>query len=334
MAKLPKRATDRITSGLKRFQPVLSSARSRDVNESDTALIVTDMRQDIFGYDKYSEITSEYRIRSTYCDLAVKLDGQVTLLIEVKAIGTDLKDQHVKQAIDYAANQGVDWVALTNGITWQVYRIIFGKPIESEMVVKFDLLDRNSRTSTHIETLGLLAKEGWKQAHLSKYHSQRQALSRFALSALLLDEPVLNVIRRELRRLSPNVRVTIDEIKTVLREEVVKRDVLEGENAVSARRKVSRASRRAASRKTASTDTENEEAAGRLLPVGDKRLPVPGTLLTRTYKGRDLAVQVLDDDFAFEGRRYKSLSAIAKEVTGNQRNGFVFFGLNEEKKAE
>ncbi len=215
------------------------------------------MLQDIFGYDKYSEITSEYQIRSTYCDLAVKFDGEVTLLIEVKAIGTDLKDQHVKQAIDYAANQGVDWVALTNGITWQVYRIIFGKPIESEVVVKFNLLDLNSRTSAHIETLGLLAKEGWKRAHLSEYHSQRQALNRFALSALLLDKPVLNVIRRELRRLSPNVRVTIDEIKTVLREEVVKRDVLEGENAISARRKVTRTSRQAASRKTASTDTEN-----------------------------------------------------------------------------
>ena len=68
-------------------------------------------------------------------------------------------------------------------------------------------------------------------------------------------------------------------------------------------------------------------AAGRLSPSRDRRLPLPGTLLSRAYQGRDLVVQVLDDDFAFEGRRYRSLSAIAREVTGSQWNGFVFFGL-------
>ena len=258
MAKLTKRTADRIANGLKRFQPILSSARSRDINESDTARIVTDMLQDIFGYDKYSEITSEYQIRSTFCDLAVKMEGHLTLLIEVKAIGVTLKDQHAKQAVDYSANQGVDWVVLTNGTTWHVYRVIFGKPIESERVLLFDLLGLNSRTAAHIETLGLLAKEGWKKAYLGEYHLQRQALNRFTLGALLLVEPVLSTIRRELRRVSPNVRVTTDEIKTVLREEVLKRDVLEGDDAVSARKKVSRASRNTTGRKTKSTDVRND----------------------------------------------------------------------------
>ncbi len=43
-------------------------------------------------------------IRGTIYDLAVKLDGALALLIEVKAIGLDLKDQHIKQAVDHAAN--------------------------------------------------------------------------------------------------------------------------------------------------------------------------------------------------------------------------------------
>ena len=116
MAKLPKRAADRIASGLRKFLPILASAKSRDVNESDTVVIVTDVLQDVFGYDKYSEITSEHMIRSTFCDLAIKLDGQLALLVEVKSIGIDLKERHVKQAVDYAANQGTEWVALTNGV--------------------------------------------------------------------------------------------------------------------------------------------------------------------------------------------------------------------------
>lgn len=87
------------------FPRLLSSAKARDVNESDTVVIVTDLLQYVFGYDKYSEITSEHMIRGTYCDLAVKIQGSLAFLLEVKAIGSELKDQHIKQAVDYAANQ-------------------------------------------------------------------------------------------------------------------------------------------------------------------------------------------------------------------------------------
>ena len=62
------------------------------MNESDTVVIVMDMLQEIFGYDKYSDITSEHAIKGTFCDLAIKLEGAVQLLIEVKAIGLELKD--------------------------------------------------------------------------------------------------------------------------------------------------------------------------------------------------------------------------------------------------
>lgn len=60
---------------------------------------------------------------------------------------------------------------------------------------------------------------------------------------------------------------------------------------------------------------------------GDSRLPPPGTILTRTYKGESMRVKVLADGFEFEGEYYKSLSAIAKSVTGTHCNGFHFFQL-------
>jgi hypothetical protein len=214
------------------------------VNESDTALIVTDLLQEIFGYDKYSEITSEHVIRSTFCDLAIKLDDKLALLVEVKAIGLGLKDQYVRQAVDYAANQGVDWVILTNAVTWHVYRVSFTKPIQHELVVDFDLLALNPRNASHIELLGLLAKEGWQKAKLGEYHSQKQALSRFILGALIVSDSVVDLLRRELRRLSPDVRIDSDGIRQAIREDVLKRDVLEGEHADAARKQVSRAAGR------------------------------------------------------------------------------------------
>lgn len=244
MASVPKKAAERIATGLKRFQPILSAAKARDVNESDTVVIATDLLQDIFGYDKYAEITSEHMIRGTFCDLAIKLAGELALLVEVKAIGLDLKEQFVKQVVDYAANQGVEWVALTNGVIWRVYRVSFSKPIEHELVVDIDLLAMNHRNAEHIDLLGLLAKEGWQKARLGEYHSQRQALSRFTIGALLLSEPLLDVLRREIRRLAPEVRVENEQIKAVLQADVLKREVLEGEKADSARKQVARAANR------------------------------------------------------------------------------------------
>src|SRR3546814_8622536 len=95
MANVPKRVAERLVAGIKRYQPILASAKSRDIGEADTVTIVKDLLADVFGYDKYAELTSEYAIRGTYCDLATKIDGTLQTLIEVKAIGLDLKDHHV-----------------------------------------------------------------------------------------------------------------------------------------------------------------------------------------------------------------------------------------------
>lgn len=264
MSRISKKAMERIALGLKRFQPVLQSAKSRDINESDTVVIVADLLQEVFGYDKYAEITSEHTIRGTFCDLAVKLDGTLAFLIEVKAIGLELKEQQIKQAVDYAANQGCDWVALTNGAVWKVYKVTFSKPIEHELVVNLDLLVLNSRSSEHIELVGLLAKEGWQKAHLGEYHSLRQALSRFTLGALILSDSLLDVLRREVRRLSPDVRVETEEIRNVLMVDVLKREVLEGEKAEAARKQVSKAANRtlrASKSSGGATSIDSEPAA-------------------------------------------------------------------------
>ncbi len=241
MATISRKVADRLAAGLKRFQPILASAKSRDIGEADTVTIITDVLAEVFGFDKYSEITSEFTIRGTYCDLATKLDGHLSTLIEVKAIGVELKDAHVKQAVDYAANQGVDWVLLTNGACWRVYRVTFTKPIDAEVVVEFDFLSLDAKNGTHLETLFLICKEGWVKSVLGDYHIQKQALSRFFIGAMLLADPVVEVIRRELRRVSPDVRIDVNQIRTVLTNEVIKREVVEGEKADDARRKIARA---------------------------------------------------------------------------------------------
>lgn len=59
----------------------------------------------------------------------------------------------------------------------------------------------------------------------------------------------------------------------------------------------------------------------------DPRLPAAGTILTRTFKGKEVKVEVLDHGFRLNGRVWRSLSAIAKEVTGTTWNGYLWAGL-------
>ena len=70
-----------------------------------------------------------------------------------------------------------------------------------------------------------------------------------------------------------------------------------------------------------------EKPRGRAL---SRRLPKPGSMLTRTFKGREVAVKILDKGFEFDGRVFRSLSGVAREITGTSWNGWLFFGLAKE----
>jgi hypothetical protein len=76
-----------------------------------------------------------------------------------------------------------------------------------------------------------------------------------------------------------------------------------------------------------------EVAVGPKQPIdlrGERRLPPPSTILVREYKGRRIEVLALAAGFEFEGEAYKSLSAVAKAVTGQHCNGYHFFRLGKE----
>lgn len=177
-------------------------------------------------------------------------------IIEVKAIGLDLKDAHVKQAVDYAANQGIEWVVLTNGTLWRVYKVIFGKPIDSELVLDVDLLQLNPKSDHDLDCLYLLTRESMLKSGLYAYHDRLQATNRFYLAAVLLSDPVLDAARRELRRLS-DVMIDVAELRQAMVAEVLKREVTEGEKADHAKKKVARSAGKAL-RKRSEGETPSE----------------------------------------------------------------------------
>jgi hypothetical protein len=102
----------------------------------------------------------------------------------------------------------------------------------------------------------------------------------------------------------------------------------EGDLSQRARSRASELARDADLRLTAPKDPSAATQLPTPVPCPvDSRLPPPGTILTRLYKGQQLHVQVLAEGFAFAGHVYPSLSAVARAITGSHCNGFAFFRL-------
>ncbi|MGS1017295.1 type I restriction enzyme HsdR N-terminal domain-containing protein [Allosphingosinicella humi] len=249
--RIPKKTQDRLVAGLKRYQPIVGRLRERDISEADTVTVIKDMLTDIFGYDKYTELTSEQQIRGTYCDLAIRVEGKVYYLAEVKSAGTNLNDNHLRQAVNYGAHQGIEWVLLTNAIEWKIYRIKFGQPIDWSEVYHFDMCNLSTRSGDDLAKLFMLCRESISSDSLAEYHRQAQIVNRYTIAELLQGDALVTCLRRELRRLFDGVKVSDDELRTILANDVIKRDALDGDSPKAAKTVIKRATNALAKKQAA-----------------------------------------------------------------------------------
>lgn len=265
MLKIPKKVVDRWPSSLKSLVGVAVSHKTKDVSEADTVTLVKDMLAEIFGFDKYNELTSEQQIRGTFCDLAVKIDGKIRVLIEVKAAAMALNESHLRQAINYGAHEGIEWIVLTNALEWRLYRIKFGQPIEYEIVSSFCIADVNLRSDDDQRRLFLLCREGITSDAMGLYHQHISVLNKFTLGQVILGESVVGAIRREMRRLFPELKIEPEAIVDLLNNEILKREVLDGEKVKDAQQRIRKATSR------------NAKALGRKAEASGAETPLPSS---------------------------------------------------------
>lgn len=242
-AKLTEKMKERFQKGLRKFKPVITKAIAQDLNESDTVTIITDILESVFGYDKYSEITSEYAIKKTFCDLAIKINDEVKILIEVKSIGTTLNKDHLRQATNYGANSGIEWVILTNGHNWRIYNISFGSKVDYNMVFEFDFTELSMRNDTDVEHLALLSKENVAKSgdSLKDFYQQKKVLDKVVVGQILQSEPVTRAIKSVMKKLVKETKVTDDEIVDILINGVIKREVLEDDKVSDVKKNLKKA---------------------------------------------------------------------------------------------
>lgn len=240
MINIPVKWARRLSEQLKKYQPSVKRLKDQDANEADTVILVVDILSNLFGYDKLNNLTTEFAVRGRFVDITLVEERKPFAFIEVKAAGSELKEQHLRQVVDYAANHGVEWVILTNSDTWRVYKVIFGQPISSELVEDIALLALNPRSKEDVARLYALTIDGFKRGVLKYQHKHKQLLNRFVIGGLLRTTPVLQLIRKELRKLDPTLKISEQDVLQVLDKEVLKRELLEDPQAKAAQKVLQR----------------------------------------------------------------------------------------------
>ncbi|GGJ96048.1 hypothetical protein GCM10010123_27490 [Pilimelia anulata] len=199
---VPKWETDareRLRSAIRRYARPLADLVARDANEGDTRLLVTDFLCDGLGFDKYEDLTTEYQVKGEFADYGVRIDRQLTAFIEVKRCATKLTARHLRQVEMYAVNEGVEWMILTNGQLWQVYHLTGGLPVTVDLAIEVDLL-ADGGLAAKVDLLFPLTRAAFKRRLIDEIWRAKAATSPRSLAVALLSDPVVDALRKELRK--------------------------------------------------------------------------------------------------------------------------------------
>lgn len=260
---------DRETSfQLQRFATAFREARERNANESDTVMYLVKFFEDVLGYDSLKgEISKEVQVKDRYCDVALKVDGSIRVLVEAKAAGVKaLAEKHIEQAENYSSRLGLSWVLLTNGIEWRLYHLTFneGEGIAHDLAFEANLIEDLDRDPDDLwGKLGLLTHSAIKKGALEDFWEQKKVLNPASVVRVLFHEDVLREVRRLLRK-DADAMLELDDVFKAVRDVISNEALAEaGDLGITKRRKRRRKVQRtdAATGQTVTEEVEVEEDA-------------------------------------------------------------------------
>jgi hypothetical protein len=192
-------ARERVKFGIKKFSKPLAEFVARDANEGDTRLLVTDFLCEALGFDKYTDLATEYMVKGEFADYGVRIDKQLVAFIEVKRVATKLNQNHLRQVELYAVNEGVEWMILTNGAQWQAYHLTPGLPVQIDLALDIDLLGPD-QPAKKADALFHLTREALKRRRIDDLWKAKRTSSPKAIAQILSSPAVVSVVRKELGR--------------------------------------------------------------------------------------------------------------------------------------
>lgn len=217
-------ARENLRAAIRKFSKPLAELHARDANEGDTRLLVTDFLCEGLGFDKYTDLTTEYLVRGEFADYGIRLDKQMTGFIEVKRVTTKLGVKHLRQVEMYAVNEGVEWIILTNAAHWQVYHLTGGLPVVIDLAFEVNLLGEES-PQKKADQLFYLTRESFRRRQLDELWKVKRATSPSSLGKVLLSDSVVTAIHKELRRQTGHV-IDVPELAKLMRTTILRSECL------------------------------------------------------------------------------------------------------------
>jgi predicted type IV restriction endonuclease len=217
---------DEIMDGFRQLHPrlVQLSEVGRASKEADIRHWCIDVLKSVLGYND-EEIASEANILGQYADIVLKKDGKVFLVIECKNIRTKLTQKVKYQAANYANNVSAEWVVITNGKIWKLYRLRKRPGQDPHFIEVFDvaLLDEDGVSESDAENLYLLTSRAVFGGELDKKSHEVACVADKRIKRALESDRVIKALRLELAQSykaehDQNINLSDSEVRDRLQE--------------------------------------------------------------------------------------------------------------------
>lgn len=185
----------KLFAALKSYRKQFLDGSRTELDESGTRLMVNSFLSDVLGYKQLEEIKTEYMIKGTYADYVIQINKTRHFLVEVKALSFELSEKHLRQTINYGANEGIEYALLTNGKSFEFYKIIFDKPISSRLIFTVDLSELvNLKNATNY--LQHLHKESVVKNSFRPIWNKCKATDPYNIAGIICSDVVLKTIKK------------------------------------------------------------------------------------------------------------------------------------------
>lgn len=215
----------KFTQSIKDYKKKFLDKPLGELDESGTRLLINHFLTEMLGYETLSEVKTEYMIKGTYADYVIQVGGKRHFLVEVKALSLNLSANHLRQSINYGANEGIDFVLLTNGKTFELYKVLFEKPISQELIFSVNLSDL-SNIKLISEQLQYLHKDSITKKGLDILWDRHSALSPKNLCKLIFSKEVVLFLQKELKK-KHNIKFEENNIQNAVKKIAAENIVIE-----------------------------------------------------------------------------------------------------------